>query len=55
MLVGTICGAIAMSVFCVVGLIILDEGHNFGYVLLGPAMWILLLMIFIYEDIYKRH
>lgn len=55
MLIGTICGAIAMSVFCVVGLIILDEGrNNFGYVLLGPAMWVLLIMMFIHEDIYKR-
>lgn len=54
MLIGTICGAIVMSIFCIVGLIILDKGHNFGHVLLGPAMWILLLMMFIYEDIYKR-
>lgn len=54
MLIGVIFGAIAMSIFGVIGIIILDKGNNFGYVLLGPCMWVILIMAFMYEDIYKR-
>lgn len=54
MLAGFIYGIITMSVFAVVSLVILNNDCNFGYVLLGPAMWVLLIINFIYEDIYKK-
>ena len=54
MLIGFICGIIAMSIFAVVGIVLLDNDHNFGYILLGPAVWVLLIINFIYEYIYKR-
>lgn len=54
MLAGFIYGIITMSVFAVMSLVILDNDCNFGYVLLGPAMWVLLIINFIHEDIYKK-
>ena len=49
MLSGIILGIIIMSICALLGIILLDKENALGWVLLGPAAWIFIFVVLLFE------